>query len=315
MSVILNAGAGAAATTSRTRLASDAEVLDRVHRTLGPVEVTAENWGAHKLSRVLHVMTRGGEQAVVKWHRDAGPHRRESEALQHYAGALGGDAPRIVLSDPSLRLLTMSRLLGVAAAGTPHEHDPDIHFRAGDLARRLHDAEPPRRHDRFGPLIAAEFERWSRAADDIWGDGRDGRDARAEHLADERHRARQHVAAALDLGVLDHVPAHRHLTPRHWFIDPGGHVRFIDFSALEFEPRVVDLLWLEYGPWRDAPWLRAAFLHGYGRTPTERDERALRAVAATRGLELLVRGEVRGHKAEGALGRLMLDRLLGVTLF
>jgi hypothetical protein len=220
-----------------------------------------------------------------------------------------------VLSDPSLRLLTMSRLLGVAAAGTPHEHDPDIHFRAGDLARRLHDAEPPRRHDRFGPLIAAEFERWSRAADDIWGDGRDGRDARAEHLADERHRARQHVAAALDLGVLDHVPAHRHLTPRHWFIDPGGHVRFIDFSALEFEPRVVDLLWLEYGPWRDAPWLRAAFLHGYGRTPTERDERALRAVAATRGLELLVRGEVRGHKAEGALGRLMLDRLLGVTLF
>lgn len=300
---------------ARARIASDAEVLDRVHRTLGPVDVVGEHWGTDRLSRVLHVVTRGGEQAVVKWHRDALPHRRESEALQQYAVALGGDAPRIVLSDPGLRLLTLSRLLGESAAGTPHERDPDIHMRAGDLVRRLHDAEPARRHDGFGRMIAAEFERWSRAADELWGDGLDGRDERAERLAAERHLLRQHVAAALDLGEFDHVPAHRRLTPRHWIIDPGGHVRFIDFAHLEFEPRVVDLLWLEYGPWRDEPWLRAAFLHGYGRTPTERDDLVLRAVAATRGLELLVRGDARGHAAERALGRSMLDRLLGATLF
>ena len=300
---------------TRPRLASDAEVLDRVHRTLGPVDVVAEHWGSHRLSRVLHIVTRGGEQAVVKWHRDAGPHLRESDALQHYAVALGGDAPRIVLSDSRLRLVTLSRLLGEPAAGTAHEHDPDIHMRVGDLVRRLHDAEPPRKHTRFGTHIAAEFERWSHAADELWGKGLDGRDERAERLAHERHLARQHVAAALDLGELDHVPAHRRVTPRHWIIDPGGHVRFIDFAGLEFEPRIVDLLWLEYGPWRDEPWLRAAFLHGYGRTPTERDELVLRAVAATRGLELLVRGESRGHAAERALGRSMLDRLLGATLF
>lgn len=295
---------------TRSRLASDAEVLDRVHRTLGPVEVVTEHWGAHRLSRVLHVVTRGGEQAVVKWHRDAAPHEREADALQRYAVALGGDAPRIVLADPALRLLTLSRLLGEPAARTAHELDPDIHTRAGDLLRRLHDAEPPRRHDRFGANTAAEFERWSTAADALFAD-----DPRAEALADERHLARQHVAAALDIGVFDHVPAHRRLTPRHWIIDPGGHVRFIDFAGLQFEPRVVDLLWLEYGQWRDAPWLRAAFLHGYGRTPTEKDELVLRAVAATRGLELLVRGESRGHAAERALGRSMLDRLLGATLF
>ena len=84
---------------------------------------------------------------------------------------------------------------------------------------------------------------------------------------------------------------------------------------MQFEPRITDLLWLEYGPWRDEPWLRAAFLHGYGRIPTERDDLALRAIAATRGLELLVRGHARGHASERALGRGMLDRLLGATLF
>ncbi|MCA1943242.1 MAG: hypothetical protein LDL15_06500, partial [Yonghaparkia sp.] len=82
------AGGGAVSVDARPRLASDAEVLDRVHRTLGPVDVVAEHTGAHRLSRVLHVVTRGGEQAVVKWHRDAGPHRRESEALAQYAAAL-----------------------------------------------------------------------------------------------------------------------------------------------------------------------------------------------------------------------------------
>lgn len=309
------ASRGAISTDVRPRLASDAEVLDRVHRTLGPVDVVSEHAGAHRLSRVLHVVTRGGEQAVVKWHRDAGPHRRESEALAQYAAALGGEAPRIVITEPALRMVTLSRLLGEPAAGTAHERDPDIHMRLGELVRRLHDAEPPRRHARFGPMIAAEFERWSRAADELWGDGLEGRDERAERLAAERHLLRQHVAAALDIGELDHVPAHRQLTPRHWIIDPGGHVRLIDFSQVEFEPRIVDLLWLEYGPWRDEPWLRAAFLHGYGRTPTERDELALRAVAATRALELLVRGESRGHAAERALGRGMIDRLLGTALF
>ncbi|MDO9590351.1 MAG: aminoglycoside phosphotransferase family protein [Microcella sp.] len=311
----MSIAADALTADARARLASDAEVLDRVHRTLGPVEVVDEHWGADRSSRVLHVMTRGGEQAVVKWHRDAGPHQRESTALQQYAIALGSDAPRLVLSDAALRLTVLSRLLGEAAVGTRHERDGDIHHRAGDLLRRLHDAEPPRRHALFGPSIAAEFERWSVAAERLWGDGSDPGDARGQRLADERARARECIVAAMDLGEFDHVPVHGRFEPRHWIIDPGGRVRLIDFSTVRFEPRVTDLLWLEYGPWRDEPWLRAAFLHGYGRIPTDRDDLALRAMAATRGLELLVRGHGRGHTAERALGRGMLDRLLGATLF
>lgn len=311
MSIALELGAAEA----RVRLASDAEVLDRVHRTLGPVNVVAEHWGAHRASRVVHVVTRGGDQAVVKWHRDAAPHHREADALQHYAVALGGDAPRVVLNEPSLRLLVLSRLLGEPAAGTLFERDADTHQRAGELLRRLHDAEPPRRHEQFGPAIAAEFERWSVAAEQLWGDGRDEADARSVRLAAERAAAREYIADAMTIGELDHVPVHGRFDPRHWIIDPGGRVRLIDYSAVRFEPRVTDLLWLEYGPWRDEPWLRAAFLHGYGRVPTERDDRALRAIAATRGLELLVRGEARGYGAERALGRTLLDRVLGTTLF
>ena len=154
---------------SSTRLASDAEVLDRVHRTLGPVDVVAEHDGALKASRVLQVVTRGEERAVVKWHRDALPHRREDTALQHHTPALSGDAPRLVLSDPALRLVVVSHVLGEQAAGTELEHDETVHARAGELLRRLHDSAPPVRHDRFGPIIAADFERWSTLADDLWG--------------------------------------------------------------------------------------------------------------------------------------------------
>jgi hypothetical protein len=288
-----------------TRLASDAEVLDRVHRTLGPVDVVAEHDGPHRASRVLQLVTRGQERAVAKWHRDALPHRREDTALQHHTPALSGDAPRLVLSDPALRLVVVSHVLGEQVAGTEYEHDAGVHARAGELLRRLHDSAPPVRHDRFGPIIAADFERWSALADDRWGD----------RGAEERHLARQHVAAALDLGALDHVPAHRQVHPRHWVIDPGGRVRFVDFSAFEFEPWAADLFWLEYGVWRDAPALRSAFLQGYGRVPSERDELALSAIAASRALELLVRGERRGHAVEKMVGRGILDRLLGTALF
>ena len=122
---------------SSTRLASDAEVLDRVHRTLGPVDVVAEHDGALKASRVLQVVTRGEERAVVKWHRDALPHRREDTALHHHTPALSGDAPRLVLSDPALRLVVVSHVLGEQAAGTELEHDETVHARAGELLRRV----------------------------------------------------------------------------------------------------------------------------------------------------------------------------------
>ena len=41
----------------------------------------------------------------------------------------------------------------------------------------------------FGPSIAAEFERWSVAAEKLWGDGSDPADARGQRLADEIGRA------------------------------------------------------------------------------------------------------------------------------
>lgn len=304
MSVIIDAAPHDLARASG-RLASDAEALDRVHRTLGPVEVVDAHDGSRKTSRVLHVVTRGEEHAIVKWHRDAAVYRREAEGLQQAAAALGGDAPRIVTTDEGLRLIVVSRLLGNPVAGTPAEHDPMTHYRAGELLRRLHDSVPSPVHTRFGPLIVSEFERWAARADDLWG----------ERGEAERHRLRTLVADALDLPALPHVPAHRQFHPAHWIADPGEHVRVIDFSDSQFEPWSVDLLWLAGGPWRDAPVLGNAFFEGYGRRLDQTDLIVLTAATAVRGLELLVRGEARGHAAEKHAGRAMLDRLLGATLF
>jgi tRNA A-37 threonylcarbamoyl transferase component Bud32 len=287
----------------RAGLASDAEVLDRVHSVLGPVDVAEDQSLRPHAGKVLRVVTRSGEFSFVKWYRDQTDYQREWDALTHYTPALGSDAPRLIDNDESLRMLLISELLGDPAAGTPAEWDPLVHYKAGALIRRLHESSQPVISDQFARQCAARFEEASSLVDGVV----------SSSLLSE---ARLLIARAMDLSSLALVPAHRDNHPRNWMVDSGGHVRLIDFAMAEYDPWIVDVFLLEQDYWRTDPQLRVAFLSGYDRDMNESDVTVLRAhhaVSAVRALAACVGPSV--SKAEKLKAKDMFDSLLGMTLF
>jgi hypothetical protein len=283
-------------------LASDAESLDRVNRVLGPVDVVADLSWAHGEARVLEVRTRGDEHSIVKWHRGARNYHRELGAYQQYVPALGGDAPRLVASDDRLHLLIISKVPGAIVEGTDAEHDPAVHLHAGEVLRRLHESTPAVVNDHFGDTLMAKFSYWAARVDDTV-------------TAAELDAARHIAATSLEIGPLRNVPAHRDNSTRNWMLGLDGHVRLIDFAALEFEPWAVDLFRLEQREWLDAPLLREAFLDGYGRRPDERDAEVLHAFHAAQAVSTIAWAREHDDAVFAAHGREMLDRLLGETLY
>jgi Ser/Thr protein kinase RdoA (MazF antagonist) len=112
------------------------------------------------------------------------------------------------------------------------------------------------------------------------------------------------------------VPAHRVNHPKNWLVDPGGHVRLIDFAQSEYDPWIVDVFLLEQDYWRSDPNLKVAFLSGYDREISSEDTTLLRAHHAVMAVRALAAaGASQVTKAEKMRARDMFDRLLGVTLF
>jgi len=287
----------------RIGLASDAEVLDRVNRVLGPVDVADDQSLRPTLGKVLRVVTRSGDSSFVKWYRDQTDYQREWDALTHYTPALGSDAPRLIEHDEGLRMLLISELHGVPAAGTPHEWDPLVHYKAGALIRRLHESSQAVVSDQFARQCASRFEE---AASALEG-------SVSSALLSE---ARLLIARAMDLRSLTLVPAHRDNHPRNWMVDPGDHVRLIDFAMAEYDPWIVDVFLLQQDYWRTDPQLRVAFLSGYDRDMSDEDHILLsahHAVSAAKGLAATMGTHV--SKAEKLKAKDMFDSLLGQTLF
>lgn len=287
----------------RAGLASDAEVLDRVNRVLGPVDVADDESLRPTVGKVLKVVTRSGDSSFVKWYRDQTDYQREWDALTHYTPALGSDAPRLIDHDEGLKMLLISELHGEPAAGTTKEWDPLVHFKAGALIRRLHESSQPVVSDQFARQCAARFEEAAGGLDGLV----------SSSLLSE---ARLLIAHAMDLSSLALVPTHRDNHPRNWMVDPGGHVRLIDFAMAEYDPWIVDVFLLEQDYWRTDPQLRVAFLSGYDREMTEDDFimlKAHHAVSAVRSLASTAGSSA--SKAEKLKARDMFDSLLGMTLF
>ena len=291
------------AVMSRAGLASEAEVLDRVHRVLGPVDVADDQSLRPAMGKVLKIVTRSGDSSFVKWYRDQNDYQREWDALTHYTPALGCDAPRLIDNDEALKMLLISELHGEPAVGTANEWDPLIHYKAGALVRRLHESSQPVVSDQFARHCAARFEE---AAGPLEG-------VVDSSLLSE---ARLLIARAMDLSSLTLVPAHRDNHPRNWMVDPGGHVRLIDFAMAEYDPWIVDVFLLEQDYWRTDPQLRVAFLSGYDREMTEDDLIMLKAHHAVSAVVSLASTTgSSATKLEKLRARDMFDSLLGMTLF
>lgn len=291
------------ASLKRTGLASEAEVLDRVNRVLGPVEMVDDASVRPHACRILCVETRSGEHSFVKWYAQASDYQRECDALTLYTPALGTDAPRLIANDDALRMVLISRVPGESAALSDAQWDPLVHYRAGILVRRLHESSAPVYSDQFGRQSATRFEN---AASGLSG-AVDG--SLIAH-------ARLFIARAMDVKSVSLVPTHRENHPRHWVIDPGGHVRLIDFGMCEYDPWIVDAFALEHEYWRVDPQLRIAFLEGYDREISEDDEALLRAHHAVRALEGILAAQAPGStKLQKRTAHDVFDRLVGNTLF
>jgi len=291
------------ATTRVSGLASDAEVLDRVHRVLGPVEVEQELSTRPQLGRVLKLKTRSDEVSYVKWYKEASDFQREHDALTTYTPPLGGDAPRLIDHDSHLNMLLMSAVAGTPATTAGLDWDPVVHYKAGVLIRRLHESAPAVVSGQFARTCAARFEEAAHQVEDVI----------ESHLLQE---ARILIARAMDIDSVALVPTHRDNHPRNWMVDAGGHVRLIDFADCEYDPWIVDVLLLEQDYWRSAPHLKVAFLSGYDREITPSDDALLRAHHAVTALRAIARAKHHtASKAQKLVAKDMFDRLLGVTLF
>ncbi len=287
----------------RHGLASDAEVLDRVNRVLGPVEVAEDLTAQPLVARVLRVKTRSDEHSIVKWYQAVADYQRELDALTSYTPSLGSDAPKLIDHDDSFQMLLQSEVPGDRATNLGQDWDPLIHYRAGVLIRRLHESGQPVRSDQFARQCAARFEDAAGALDGVI----------ESHLLSE---ARLLIARAMDVETMVLVPTHRVNHPKNWLVDPGGHVRLIDFAQSEYDPWIVDVFLLEQDYWRSDPNLKVAFLGGYDREISPEDNTMLRAHHAVMAVRALAAtGGSQATKTEKMRARDMFDRLLGATLF
>ena len=76
-----------AVSLQRSGLASEPEVLDRVNRVLGPVDIVDDASVRPQVCRILRVETRSGEHSFVKWYATAPDYQRECDALTLYTPA------------------------------------------------------------------------------------------------------------------------------------------------------------------------------------------------------------------------------------
>jgi Ser/Thr protein kinase RdoA (MazF antagonist) len=287
----------------RAGLASEAEVLDRVHRVLGPVEVSEDVSVTPSRGRVLRVLTRSGESSYVKWYSHVSDYQRELDALTVYTPALGSDAPKLIDNDDALQMVLLSAVSGVPAVGTPWEWDPLVHYRAGVLVRKLHESAPGVRSDQFARHCATRFEEAAGLLEGV---------VDSSALSQARHL----IAHAMDVTDIVLVPTHRDNHPRNWMVDPGGHVRLIDFHDAEYDPWIVDVLLLEQDYWRSDPNLKVAFLSGYDSEISASDEVLLRAHHAVVAVRAVAAAKSPGStRAQKNRSKDLFDRLLGQTLF
>lgn len=200
-------------------------------------------------------------------------------------------------------MLLISELQGEPAAGTANEWDPLVHFKAGALIRRLHESSQPVCPISLHDSVLRALKRPPGGLEGLV----------SSSLLSE---ARLLIARAMGLSSRPLVPTDRDNHPRNWMVDPGGHVRLIDFAMAEYDSWIVDVFLLEQDYWRTESELRVAFLTGYDREMTEEDLimlKAHHAVSAVRSLASAAGSSA--TKADKIKSRDMLDSLLGRTLF
>ncbi len=291
------------ATLGKSGISSEAEVLDLAEDILGPLTILADQSPRPRGEKILRVQPRSGDACLIKWYRDKSSYLRESDALTLYAPALGSAAPKLIHGDEALRMLLITELRGETVAGGEAEWDPVVHYKAGEVVRRLHETSQAVISDQFAHHCVSSFEMNASKIEGLVS-------------AAAVEEVRSHVDRVLDLPPVTLVPAHRDNHPRNWILDSGQKVKLHNFATSEYDPWVVDVFPLSQEYWRADSQLKLAFLSGYDRQLDAQDLTILKAYHAVMAVSAIAAsGRSSGTRLERIRSQDLIDSLLGITLF
>ncbi|MFE6055089.1 aminoglycoside phosphotransferase family protein [Kitasatospora sp. NPDC056446] len=246
-----------------------ATVSEAIARLTGPAEVVADLSWPGTTATVRLLRHPGGQHVILKANSSPDCFTRELHALRTWTPILGAAAPQLVDADEDARVLLMTALPGVrldlAALTTAQERD--AYRQTGQLLRRLHEAAPLQTITDFGRQRAA----YLRAQ--LTG---------PTHplTTDELDFALAAIDQLETLPPQKSQPSHLDLTARNLLADTDerGRVRIsvIDFETSRYEAAGRDFLRIIQRTLRARPDLATAFYTGYGRQPTENEQRLMR---------------------------------------
>ncbi|MFJ7305266.1 NUDIX domain-containing protein [Streptomyces sp. NPDC099088] len=250
--------------------APNAAVVAFAEKAVGRITRWTDTSWPRENSRVWRADGAQGGTWYVKVHQSKRFHDREVRGLRTWAPALGAAAPRLVAADDALRAMVITAVPGRPLHGAvlAPERERKVFHRIGALARRIHQASPPRPAPTgSGPAVA-------KADRHLAG-------ARSHLLPGDEEFVRDLVRQAKDLPPLEWVETHGDFQLRNILHDAdtraaddeaedsGPFVAVLDLERSEPGPAVRDLVRLS-DAWHGRPDLLAAFLAGYGRPPDPR---------------------------------------------
>ncbi|MFE1476636.1 phosphotransferase [Streptomyces cyaneofuscatus] len=284
----------------------DAAVVKFAEQAVGRITQWTDTSWAREESRVWRVHGVQGGTWYVKVHQNERFHGREVRGLRTWARELGAAAPRLVAADETLRAVVLTAVPGHPLHGAVLAPDQEraVFQRIGALARRIHQASPPR------PAPAGSGPAVAKADRHLAG-------ARSLLRPGDEDFVRALVRQAENLPPLEWVETHGDFQLRNVLAtsDAGTEtddrevlVAVIDFERSEPGPAVRDLVRLS-DAWAGRDDLFEAFLAGYGRTLTAAEEARLVIDAALDSVSGIAYGAAHGDPELVERGRRTLARL------
>ncbi|MFE2578888.1 phosphotransferase [Streptomyces sp. NPDC059378] len=248
-------------------------------------------------SRLLQLADGQGRRYFAKQHTGRTRYVQEVHAYRIWAPHLTRHVPELVGSHDSTHTLLVTALSGTSAdTVAPGSSEEELaHYEAGRILRLLHQATLIPRSETIGPDLADRLARWIQRADEA------GLISAAERVLLSVH---QDVLAST---LMDSAACHLDYQPRNWNI--GESFGVYDLEHMRRDARIRDFARLEFRRWQAAAQLREAFYSGYGRRPTDTEQRLLESFGAIEAVTALVRGNEQQDLALTTHGRTVLARL------
>lgn len=278
-------------------------------RTIGKIatiEDRSREFG--RLSLVWRIETADGAHFYLKRHEARPLYERELRALRDWLPHLPEGARQItvpiVATADELDAMLLEAAPGeiVEEANLTPEELRAAYQMAGAFAAALHalPCDGCGRAPGYGEELLEKVERWLPDPD-------------AGFTDDEQSWAREVVAAGGAWDGVQLVPAHMDYSPRNWLLhrsDGALWLHVIDWERARPAPWVEDVQRMSEDHWHIDPSLRDSYFLGYGREPSEVEERQIRALAAANSaIGAIAWGGQRGDTEFVAKGRVILDRM------